>query len=82
MYASSPQSASKRQLTLFACRLQDGFTHLTAEPSLLLDVANHFYKHTRGDWLLLVLEASKLQSQVLHKATFKAAAAPAGMYLC
>ena len=43
--------------------MQDKFTHLTAKPELLLDVANHFYKKTSGDWLLLVLDASKLKAE-------------------
>lgn len=38
----------------------DGFTHLTADPSLLLTVGNSFYKESKGDWLLLDLDVSKL----------------------
>jgi uncharacterized protein (DUF952 family) len=43
---------------------QDGFTHLTANPQLLLSVANQFYQDSKGDWLLLVLEAKKLNAEV------------------
>ena len=43
---------------------QDGFTHLTADPQLLLSVANQFYQDSEGDWLLLVIDAQKLSSQV------------------
>ncbi len=32
---------------------QDGFTHATAEPDLLLRVANHFFKQVTGDWQCL-----------------------------
>ena len=39
--------------------LQDGFIHLTKEPSLLLTVANHFYKGVPGDWLVLCIDSSK-----------------------
>jgi uncharacterized protein (DUF952 family) len=39
---------------------QDGFTHLTADPSLLLAVGNSFYKPSKGDWLLLDLDVSKI----------------------
>ena len=38
----------------------DGFTHLTSDPSLLLAVGNSFYRPSKGDWLLLDLEVSKL----------------------
>ena len=43
---------------------QDGFIHLTAEPGLLLDVANQFYKAAPGDWLVLKLDSAKLKSEV------------------
>jgi hypothetical protein len=47
------------------CRYaQDGFIHLTADPQLLLTVANHFYTASQGDWLVLVLDSSKLAAEV------------------
>lgn len=48
------------------CRLrqQDGFIHLTAEPDLLLEVANRFYCDSPGDWEVLVLDPAKLTSEV------------------
>lgn len=42
----------------------DGFIHLTADPSLLLQVGNHFYKGDPGKWILLVIDSSKLSSEV------------------
>jgi uncharacterized protein (DUF952 family) len=45
----------------------DGFTHLTSRPSLLLDVANHFYKDSLGEWILLVLRADKLKYEVKYE---------------
>ena len=42
----------------------DGFIHLTADPSLLLQVGNHFYKGDPGKWILLVIDSSKLTSEV------------------
>ena len=53
-------------LTLLClCRYaQDGFIHLTADPQLLLTVANHFYTASQGDWLVLVLDSSKLTAEV------------------
>lgn len=44
---------------------QDGFTHLTADPGLLLGVANHFYTDSpHAEWQVLVLDAAKLRSKV------------------
>lgn len=43
---------------------QDGFIHLTAEPDLLLEVANRFYRDSPGDWEVLVLDPAKLTSEV------------------
>ena len=37
---------------------------MTADPQLLLSVANQFYQDSEGDWLLLVIDAQKLSSQV------------------
>lgn len=46
------------------CRYaQDGFIHLTADPALLLTVANHFYQGSAGDWLVLVLRADDLSAE-------------------
>lgn len=41
----------------------DGFIHLTADPKLLLTVANHFYRETQGDWIVLVIDATKLSAE-------------------
>jgi uncharacterized protein len=51
----------------------DGFIHLTKDPSLLLEVANHFYKSTIGPWVCLRLDPSRLTSPVVYEA-----AAPVG----
>lgn len=44
----------------------DGFIHLTKDPSLLLTVANHFYKSdpTHRVWIVLVIDQHKLTSPV------------------
>lgn len=47
--------------------LQDGFTHLTARPELLLEVANQFYLDVPGDWICLVLDAAKLQAPAIPR---------------
>lgn len=44
--------------------MQDGFTHLTEDPKLLISVANHFYTDSKDDWLCLVLDNSKLANEV------------------
>ena len=44
--------------------MQDGFIHLTADPALLLDVANHFYTSVPGEYLVLQLDPAKLSSKV------------------
>jgi len=43
---------------------QDGFTHLTADPALLIPVANTFYKEDAGDWIVLCLDSEKLTHEV------------------
>ena len=40
---------------------QDGFIHATAHPSLLIEVANHFYQETIGKALLLLLTHSYME---------------------
>lgn len=46
-----------------APNLQDGFIHLSADPSLLLTIANHFYTDSLGDWLVLVLDPARLSAE-------------------
>ena len=43
---------------------QDGFIHLTADKTLLVEVANHFYKGEPGDWIVLEIAADKLAAEV------------------
>ncbi|MEM7098989.1 MAG: DUF952 domain-containing protein [Pseudomonadota bacterium] len=40
---------------------QDGFTHGTANPNLLLNVANHFYQEVPGEWLCLRMTVDSLK---------------------
>ncbi|MEL7025012.1 MAG: DUF952 domain-containing protein [Pseudomonadota bacterium] len=42
---------------------QDGFTHATANPELLLNVANHFYTDIPGDWLCLRMTVESLEAE-------------------
>jgi uncharacterized protein (DUF952 family) len=44
--------------------VQDGFIHLTADPNLLLEVANRFYVNSGGDWEVLVIDPAKLTAEV------------------
>lgn len=39
---------------------QDGFTHGTANPDMLLNVANHFYTDVPGDWLCLKMTVESI----------------------
>lgn len=41
---------------------QDGFTHATANPALLLNVANHFYTEVPGQWYCLRMTVDSLAS--------------------
>ena len=40
----------------------DGFTHATANPDMLLPVANHFYTDVPGEWLCLKMTVESLDS--------------------
>jgi uncharacterized protein (DUF952 family) len=59
---------------------QDGFTHLTADPDLLLAVANQFYRSVPADveWRLLVLDAAALAAAPGAGRVRYEAAAPVG----
>lgn len=39
---------------------QDGFTHATSNPDLLLNVANHFYPSVPGNWYCLRMSVDSL----------------------
>jgi len=41
---------------------QDGFTHATANPDLLLNVANHFYQDVPGRWMCLRMTLESLKA--------------------
>jgi uncharacterized protein (DUF952 family) len=38
----------------------DGFVHATREPSMLLNVGNHFYKSVPGEWICIALDPALL----------------------
>lgn len=40
----------------------DGFIHCTAGDDLMLQVANHFYRDTAGDFVLLVIDPERLSA--------------------
>ena len=44
---------------------QDGFIHATGDPSLLLEVGNHFYKTSVGEWTCLKLDPSSFGDSVV-----------------
>ena len=46
---------------------QDKFIHATKEPQFLLDVANHFYKESVGDWVCIKLVPELLGGRVVYE---------------
>eukprot|EP00884_Botryococcus_braunii_P019862 jgi/Botrbrau1/655/Bobra.0161s0043.1 len=46
---------------------RDGFIHLTEDPALLLTVANSFFINSKGDWLCLELDPTKLTAEVKYE---------------
>lgn len=46
---------------------QDGFIHATADPSMLLTVANHFYKDSTDSWICMELNPSWLGARVVYE---------------
>ena len=51
----------------------DGFIHATEDPNLLLDIANHFYTKSTGNWICIELRKVSLGCLVIYEA-----AAPVG----
>ena len=45
---------------------QDEFTHATANPEMLLTVANHFYTDVPGEWLCLQLTVDSLKESGIN----------------
>ncbi len=46
----------------------EGFIHCTAEPEVLLQVANTLYRQTPGDYLVLVIDPAKVTAPVKYEA--------------
>jgi len=47
----------------------DKFIHATADPQFLLEAGNHFYLQSKGDWVCLKLDVSKLPAgSVIYEA--------------
>lgn len=42
----------------------EGFIHCTREADRLVQVANHFYRHVDGDFVILCLETEQLHPEV------------------
>ncbi len=42
----------------------EGFVHCTAEPDLLLWVANRFYSQVQDDWVVLVIDINEITSEL------------------
>ena len=52
----------------------DGFTHLTSDPALLLEVANHFYTSIQGDFIVLELDTRLLLADKAGEVKYEPAA--------
>jgi uncharacterized protein (DUF952 family) len=46
----------------------EGFIHCTAEPEVLLRVANNFYRQFPGDFLVLVIDPAQVAAPVKYEA--------------
>ena len=55
---------------------QDGFIHCTATAEVLRHVANSFYRDVPGDFLVLVIDPARLESELRYEAPMPPA--PAG----
>jgi uncharacterized protein (DUF952 family) len=42
----------------------EGFVHCTAEPHVLEEVANRFYREEPGDWLILAVDVDQVEADV------------------
>lgn len=47
---------------------RDGFMHCTAEPEILLQVANNVFKETPGEFLVLVIDPARVRAPVKFEA--------------
>lgn len=46
----------------------EGFIHCTAEPEILLQVANNVFKDTPGEFLVLVIDPAKVAAEIKFEA--------------
>jgi hypothetical protein len=42
----------------------DGFIHCTKEPEIMLQVANKYYRHVPGEFLILVIDPARVTAEV------------------
>lgn len=47
---------------------REGFMHCTAEPEILLQVANNVFKDSPGEFLVLVIDPAKVRAEVKFEA--------------
>jgi uncharacterized protein (DUF952 family) len=59
-WQAHPQAEPYRADTLAT----EGFIHCTAEAERLVEVANRFYGHLAGDFVILWVETDRLQAEV------------------
>lgn len=58
------QAQSKAAPYLADTLATEGFVHCTQEAERLVQVANHFYRHIDGDFVILALETEQIQAEV------------------
>jgi uncharacterized protein (DUF952 family) len=48
---------------------KDGFIHATKDPTMLVSIANHFYKDApvEEEWVILVIDSDRLASKVIFE---------------
>lgn len=59
-----PAGSSYRADTLAS----EGFVHCTAEPLMLVTVANRFYRELPGEWVILAVDLQKVGAEVRWEA--------------
>jgi uncharacterized protein (DUF952 family) len=62
--AADYESVPAGQPYLPAGYAEDGFIHCTVEASVLLEVANRFYRDVAGDFLVLDIDPARLRAEL------------------
>jgi uncharacterized protein (DUF952 family) len=66
--ATTWQTQPQDQLYIHPSLASEGFIHCTAEPALLMWVANHFFKSEPGAFVLLCIDEAVVSAEVKWEA--------------